>query len=426
MARPSVTALGTLVSLALAAVPPGATGQSQGEQQPDNCQTCHEVLDERLAAPARAFTEDIHAAKGFGCVACHGGDPREAGMQGMDRTKGFVGRPSAREIPVICGRCHSDAEFMRRYNPALRVDQVTEYRTSVHGQLLLGQGDTKVATCNSCHPAHSIRPSSDPLSSVHPLRVVETCGGCHADTTYMQPYDIPTDQRERYEQSIHWQMLSIEGDLSAPTCNDCHGNHGAAPPGLSWVGNVCGQCHSVMADNYGQSRHAETFALLGVPGCATCHQNHAIKQASDEMLGLDEGAVCARCHSAEDAGGQAAKAMRSLLDSLGRSFAEADSILRQAERAGMEVSEALFQLGSANNAAVLARASMHAFDVVAVREKVEDGLEITAEAHERGQESLDELQFRRAGLAISVTIIILLIVGLLLAIRQIEHRRRTT
>src|SRR6266540_7241295 len=33
----------------------------------------------------------------------------------------------------ICGRCHSDAQFMKRYNPALRVDQVAEYATSVHG-----------------------------------------------------------------------------------------------------------------------------------------------------------------------------------------------------------------------------------------------------------------------------------------------------
>ena len=241
----------------------------------------------------------------------------------------------------------------------------------------------------------------------------------------MAEYPIPTNQRERYERSIHWEMMSVEGDLSAPTCNDCHGNHGAAPPGVSWVGNVCGQCHSVMADNFARSRHAQTFAMLGVPGCATCHQNHEIVRASDEMLGLGEGAVCARCHSEGDPGGQAATLMRSLVDSLETAFKAADSILALAEVAGMEVSEAQFQLGNANNAAVQARASMHAFSVESVREDVQGGLEITSAGFLRGQEALGELQFRRTGLAISVTIIVFLIAGLLLRIRQLEQKKRT-
>jgi predicted CXXCH cytochrome family protein len=180
-----------------------------------------------------------------------------------------------------------------------------------------------------------------------------------------------------------------------------------------------------MADNFSQSRHAQTFAMLGMPGCATCHQNHDIVRASDEMLGLGEGAVCARCHAAGDTGGEAATAMRSLIDSLGASFEAADSILGLAEQAGMEVSEAQFELGRANNAAVQARASMHAFSVEAVREDVEEGLGITLEAHQRGQDALAELQFRRTGLAISVTIIVVLIVGLVLRIRQLEHKRQT-
>jgi len=335
------------------------------------------------------------------------------------------GRPATARVPAFCGRCHSDAQFMRQYNPSLRVDQETEYATSVHGRRLSELGDTAVAVCSSCHPPHHIRPPSDPLSSINPLNVAGTCGTCHANSEYMAEYPIATDQLERYQRSVHWEMMSVEGDLSAPTCNDCHGNHGAAPPGISWVGNVCGQCHSVMADNFSESRHAQTFAMLGVPGCATCHQNHDVMRASDDMLGLGEGAVCARCHSEGDPGGQAALAMRLLLDSLGTSFAASDSILEQAELAGMEVSEAQFELGSANNAAVQARASMHSFDLEAVRKDVEEGLQVTLATFQKGQEALDELQFRRTGLAISVTIIVLLIVGLLLRIRQLDHKKQT-
>ena len=39
---------------------------------------------------------------------------------------------------------------MKRYNPALRVDQEAEYVTSVHGRKI-AQGDQKPATCISCH-----------------------------------------------------------------------------------------------------------------------------------------------------------------------------------------------------------------------------------------------------------------------------------
>ncbi|MFC1640074.1 cytochrome c3 family protein, partial [Gemmatimonadota bacterium] len=247
-------------------------------------------------------------------------------------------------------------------------------------------------------------------------------GHCHANAEYMSGYAIPTDQLEKYQRSIHWEMMTVGRDLSAPTCNDCHGNHGAAPPGITSVGNVCGQCHAVMADNFAQSRHAQTFAMIGMAGCAACHQNHEVVSASEDMLGMADGAVCARCHSPNDAGGEVATSMRSRIDSLVISFAEADSILRTAEHAGMEVSEALFELGVANNSMVEARAAVHAANMSAVAERVGEGLEITSRARERGNEALAELDFRRAGLAVSVTIILVLIAGLVLKIREIESK----
>jgi len=385
--------------------------------------SCHAALGGSMAAPVTAFEHDIHADRGFSCVACHGGDASVAGMGAMDPARGFVGRPRGRQVLDVCGQCHSDAAFMRQYNPSLRVDQVTEYLTSVHGRRLIRQGDTAVATCLSCHPAHDIRPPNDPLSSVHPVNVAATCASCHADAERMEPYGIATDQPEKYERSVHWAALSEGGDLSAPTCNDCHGNHGAAPPGLTSVGNVCGQCHSVMADFYEGSRHATTFTMLGVPGCATCHQNHEVVTPGDEMLGLGEGAVCARCHGSEDPGGQTAVAMRALIDSLERAHVTADSILERAENAGIEVSQALFDLGGANDALVMSRAAVHSFDLPTLESEASEGLAVAAQAYERGQDAMAELQFRRTGLAVSVAIILVLIVGLVIKIRDIERRR---
>jgi hypothetical protein len=409
-----------VVVLALSLFPGVALAQ---EATTDNCLSCHSALtDERLSAPVRAFENDVHGASGLGCASCHGGDPTAAGFDGMDPATGFVGQPTRRQLTGFCGRCHSDAAYMRQYNPSLRVDQVTEYVTSVHGTRLREQGDTAVAVCTSCHPAHSIRPPSHPQSSVNPLNVGGTCGECHANAELMSGYAIPTDQLEKYQRSIHWEMMTEGGDLSAPTCNDCHGNHGATPPGITSVANVCGQCHSVMADNFARSSHAQTFAMIGMPGCVTCHQNHEVVRAGEDLLGLGEDAACARCHSSDDAGGEVANSMRVHIDSLTNSFTEADSILQEAEQAGMEVSEALFELGIANNSMVEARAAVHAADMGAVAEKVGEGLEITSRAHERGLEALAELGVRRTGLAVSVTLILFLIAGLLLKIREIESK----
>jgi predicted CXXCH cytochrome family protein len=390
----------------------------------DGCSACHaETGDDRLANPVKAYAGDIHRAKGFGCVACHGGDAGTDDMEAaMSPAKGYIGVPGRQQMAQVCGRCHSDARFMKQYNPSLRVDQVAEYATSVHGRRLREQNDPKVAVCTSCHPAHNIKPPSDPASSVHPLRVADTCGRCHADSKLMAGYGIPTDQVAKYRTSVHWQAMSVRGDLSAPTCNDCHGNHGAAPPGISWVGNVCGQCHTVMAELFGKSVHAKAFAQMGVPGCAACHDNHAIKPAGDEMVGATGPAVCAACHGPGDAGGKAAAAIRTLLDTLRTEQGRADEILARAERAGMEVSQARFDLNGARDALVKARAAVHAAREDAVKKETDAGLAIAAKAHARGVRALEELQFRRKGLGVSLVIVVALIAGLVLKIRELDRR----
>ena len=65
--------------------------QPQGE----TCAVCHGALGvEQLTKPAELYKADIHAAKGFGCVACHGGDGTKMGLEAMDRAKGYIGKPT--------------------------------------------------------------------------------------------------------------------------------------------------------------------------------------------------------------------------------------------------------------------------------------------------------------------------------------------
>jgi len=33
----------------------------------------------------------------------------------------------------LCGSCHADVNYMTRFNPSLRTDQLAQYHISVHG-----------------------------------------------------------------------------------------------------------------------------------------------------------------------------------------------------------------------------------------------------------------------------------------------------
>jgi hypothetical protein len=414
----SLPRIGLVLSLSL------LPSDSRAQENLGSCARCHRIIDEaRLSNPVRDYVDDVHYARGFGCTACHGGSSATPGRAAKAPGTGFVGAPARSEIPELCGRCHSDGLFMRRFNPSPRIDQVAEYRTSVHGQRLFGLGDQRVATCTSCHPAHSIRPPSDPESSVHPPRVAETCGGCHADPEHMRGYGIPTDQLAEYRRSVHWRAMDEGGDLSAPTCNDCHGNHGAAPPEVESVGNVCGQCHTAQQELFAASAHAAAFVELGRPGCAGCHDNHAIRETSDEMLALGPDAVCGECHTAAEWEGKTAVAMHGYIELMKRQRERADSLLVRAEEAGLEVSQAKFELEDATNAIVRARSSTHSASLDSVRTRVEDGLKITDEAQERGRSAFRDLHIRRLGLGVSSFIIVLLIAGLVMKIREVEGKK---
>src|SRR5881275_925240 len=118
-------------------------------QKKSSCIECHIKLDDsRLSAPAKLFDNDIHKSRGLSCNDCHGGDPNADTKEGAkDPRKGYLGKPKTLDIPAYCGKCHSDANLMKRFNPGLRVDQEREYYTSVHGKLLKEKSEGRVATC---------------------------------------------------------------------------------------------------------------------------------------------------------------------------------------------------------------------------------------------------------------------------------------
>ena len=394
-------------------------------QKKSSCIECHIKLeDTRLSAPAKLFDNDIHKSRGLSCNDCHGGDPNaDTKEAAKDPSKGFLGKPKTLDIPAYCGKCHSDANLMKRFNPSLRVDQEKEYYTSVHGKLLKEKGETRVATCISCHSVHGIRAPSDPLSSVYPLNVAETCAKCHASADYMKPFGIPSDQYPKYKTSVHAKALYEKQDLSAPTCNDCHGNHGATPPGIASVANVCGQCHARQAELFQTSPHKSAFDQKQLGECITCHSNHAIPKPSDQMIGTGAGALCINCHSSGDKGFAAAGMMRSRIDELIASIDKSNRILSEAEQKGMEVSKPKFELKGAFDALTHARVLIHSSSTAEVEQVVAPGLDVAGKGFQAGLAALGERRFRRQGLAVSLVFILFLALLVYLKIRQIENRQ---
>ena len=205
-------------------------------------------------------------------------------------------------VVQFCARCHSDPTFMHEFNPELPTDQLAKFKDSPHGHQLLDMHDDRAPTCVSCHGVHGIRPAKDPQSKVFAQRVPETCGACHANAKTMAGFTLangsplPTNQLAEFRDSVHGRALLQRGDLGAPACNDCHGNHGPAPPGVTSVSRSCSLCHSANASLFDGSKHKLAFDEHGWAECSKCHGNHAIAKTNDAMLATKPGSLCGDCH----------------------------------------------------------------------------------------------------------------------------------
>ena len=388
-------------------------------QTPNSCLDCHSVLPDPYGVTTDQFSHDIHEQKGLTCASCHGGDATSSDPTvAMSPAKGWKGHIDRKQVPALCSSCHSNPVYMKQFNPSLRTDQLSEYHTSVHGQKIAA-GDTKVAVCTDCHSVHDLRAPSDPLSTVNPVNVAKTCSRCHSDAAYMKQYGIPTDQFAKYNTSVHHDAMVVRGDLSAPTCTTCHGNHGATPPGVDKVQNVCGTCHVFQAQMYAKSTHSKMFQEKGLPGCVVCHSNHGVQMPSDAMLSTGPAGVCMQCHTRGDVCDRARESILNNLTTLDHNIKDADQALKLAEASGMEVSTARLNQNAATDALTKARVTIHSYDPALVDVDVQVGMKIAAANLKAGQNAMVERNHRRIGLGICLLAIGFMLVGLWLYIKKI-------
>ena len=386
----------------------------------NTCLECHMEMEDVLKTPADLFVKDVHNNFGLNCSICHGGNPDEEDFD-LAKDSSFKGIPERKMILELCSSCHSDSNYMRKYNPNIRVDQADLYWTSQHGKMFMN-GDIQVAVCTDCHASHGILSATHPKSSVFPWNIPDTCGQCHSDADYMKEYESPVNQVDDFKKSVHARALFEKKDLSAPACNDCHGNHGAIPPEISSIAFVCRQCHPSAGELFSQSPHKTAFDEMGISECEACHGNHNIITSSDDMLGMNDDAVCIECHEAGTKVSEVVDSIKERLEEYKTQMHLSEQLLEKADRQGVEISESKYLLLEANTVLIQIRNLVHGFSLEKIDQKFGEGIKILDEVKIAGQDALKEAQFRKTGLIIATLFIFLFATALYLKIRNLNRK----
>ena len=244
------------------------------------------------------------------CAACHtdtGGDPAEVtighldgsvheGLECMDCHTGISDLPHDELPPADCSGCHGDV-----------VEAYTQ-----HGRGFVGESEF-IPSCSDCHGSHHILDAQDRNSPINPANIPETCGKCHEDQDLIAELKIRFQHPIRvYDSSVHGKA-SAGGLTQAATCNDCHSTDGSAhhiyPPihpesriNHFNIPKTCGQCHRAIEEEYWEGIHGQLTARgeVDAPICTTCHGEHGILSIEDPRSPVSTyrlaEATCTPCH----------------------------------------------------------------------------------------------------------------------------------
>lgn len=134
------------------------------------CGKCHPRVSEEYANSIHGKAVALGIKHSPSCIDCH---EEHLILPVHDPTSPLI--PSQLALRT-CGKCHEDPAMAARYG--LSPEAVRSYQDSYHSWAIR-RGAKDVATCIDCHNVHEIRSRLDPLSSIHPDNVVNTCSRCH-------------------------------------------------------------------------------------------------------------------------------------------------------------------------------------------------------------------------------------------------------
>jgi predicted CXXCH cytochrome family protein len=390
----------------------------------NTCLTCHLGLsDKKLRVVAEQYARSVHRDDRIGCVACHKGNPTDPTVQSHDRANGFIVRPNHTEIASICGGCHEDPIFVRRFNARLAIDQRKLYELSRHGKLAAA-GDVNSPSCSGCHGTHEILAVVSPDAAVNRNRVVDLCAKCHADKKFMAPYELATNQVEKWRKSSHGVAFG-EGNPKAPTCTGCHSPHAGKLPGSVAVAALCDRCHQDQRELFLKSPHAKAFRKLGLPECVPCHGDHGVRHES--WLGsMAPDSSCARCHSKDKDPKRVAEEIGRLLRDVDNKTRQAELAVKDAQSSGLYVPDAALTVERLRTARIRLTNNIHTLNLEDITDEVATIGPITEEVHRHVGDAKAERQTERRGYYAALALAGLLFVLLTLKAVQLARRRSRT
>ncbi len=154
---------------------------------PEICGSCHVLLFEGWKTGSAHGLAWEAGEESPVCTDCH------SSHQIADPTM----PPERLASAESCGACHSE--------------YLTTFRDSFHGKAN-DLGFVSGATCSDCHTPHSNLAADDPLSSVHPDNLSETCGECHAGIAAsmlsFDPHNDPSNPDDNFYVYVIWVFMT--------------------------------------------------------------------------------------------------------------------------------------------------------------------------------------------------------------------------
>jgi predicted CXXCH cytochrome family protein len=235
---------------------------------------------------------------------------------------------------------------------------------------------------------------------------------------------MPTTQLAEYRTSVHGHALLDRGDLGAPACNTCHGNHAASPPGVAQVSRSCNLCHSANASLFDGSKHKQAFDQHNWPECGQCHGNHAIAKTHDSMLATGPGQLCGDCHRqyAKDTPEciSTANYFHEMITRMDEARNNFTAVSEKLAAKGLDVEPINNNLTELGDALKKSRTYIHSFSRNTFQQVTAPGEEAAQRTGALVDKAREEYKYRQFGLAVSIGVIGLLMLAIYLKLRQLE------
>lgn len=222
------------------------------------CTDCHARYEENHPSGATFDSRRAYVLRSYEiCKTCH--------FDTYTRTLESVHYElikSGLDVAPVCSDCHGahtihnpreKRAMVSRSCAACHEDVYQKYARSVHGKVLVQEGNLDVPACADCHQHHQIQSPGTPKFR---LGSPELCIRCHGDARLMTRYGISTAVAQTYLADFHGVTASLESASASPTgqlvvtCIDCHDVHAMASPRMvgpeamrTTVAAVCAKCH---------------------------------------------------------------------------------------------------------------------------------------------------------------------------------------